>query len=131
MAGVPAGEKSVDENCKYERTMSEFVKWLWRESCGVKRYVTANAVCGIVSVGCSLWFVWVTKHIVDMATHRSEGSWTVAVAMLACALALQLCASVAGKRSGVMATTRFSNNLRGRLFEHLMKAEWTGKERFH
>lgn len=111
--------------------MSEFVKWLWRESCGVKRYVTANAVCGIVSVGCSLWFVWVTKHIVDMATHRSEGSWTVAVAMLACALALQLCASVAGRRSGVMATTRFSNNLRGRLFERLMKAEWTGKERFH
>lgn len=111
--------------------MSEFVKWLWRESCGVKRYVTANAVCGIVSVGCSLWFVWVTKHIVDMATHRSEGEWWTAVAMLACALALQLCASVAGRRSGVMATTRFSNNLRGRLFERLMKAEWTGKERFH
>lgn len=111
--------------------MSEFVKWLWRESCGVKRYVTANAVCGIVSVGCSLWFVWVTKHIVDMATHRSEGEWWTAVAMLACALALQLCASVAGRRSGVMATTRFSNNLRGRMFERLMKAEWTGKERFH
>lgn len=111
--------------------MNEFVNWLWRASHGVRRFVAANAVSGVVSVGCSLWFVWVTKHIVDLATRRTEGSWAVAVGMLVGALALQLVASVAGKRSAVMATTRFSNNLRSRLFERLMRAEWTGKERFH
>lgn len=111
--------------------MDEFVSRVWRASHGVRRFVVANAVSGVVSVGCSLWFVWVTKHIVDLATRRVEGSWVAAVGMLAGALALQLAAGVAGKRSAVMATTRFSNNLRSRLFERLMRAEWTGKERFH
>ena len=124
MAQASADTKNIDKDM-------EIVRWLWRESRGVKRYVVLTALAGIFGVGCSLWFVWVTKHIVDIATHRSGGSWIVAVAMLVVALICQLITKIASRRVGVVAQTRFSNSLRARLFTLLMRAEWCGKERFH
>ena len=105
--------------------------WLARESRGVRRYAALNATAGILSIACSLTFVWATKHIVDIATGRSDAGWAGAVAILAVTLLGQLMFGAISRRISVVCQTRFSNALRSRLFDRLMRSEWTGKERFH
>lgn len=113
------------------RKLRRFCLWLRREGAGVWRLVALNALCGVGATAASLLFVWCTKHIVDIATGRSAGTWAGAVSLLVCALAGQLLLGAAARRVAVVCQARFSNAFRSRLFSHLMHAEWTGRERFH
>lgn len=105
--------------------------WIWREARGLRAICFFTAILGAASTAASLFFVWTTKHIVDIATGVSGSPYPMAVGMMVCAMAAQLLLSAAMRRTGTVASTRFSCRLRGRLFSHLMKARWQGREPFH
>lgn len=105
--------------------------WLWREARGVRGGVGLNALCGSLSAGCALLFVWTTKQIVDIATRSLDASLTAYTVLLIATLAGQLAFTTASRRLEVSCTTRFSNRLRTRLFSHLMNSRWSGREHFH
>lgn len=121
-------EQSDKLNFKYFRTA---FAWLWSESRGVRLGVGLNALCGSLAAGSALLFVWTTKQIVDIATHRLDAGFTPYVTLLICSLLAQLLLTAASRRFEVKCTTRFSNRLRTRLFSHLMNSRWTGREHFH
>lgn len=104
---------------------------LWKLSHGFRLLSLASAAAGIASIAASLTFVWSTKHIVDIATGVSADSFRTAVAIMLAALAAQLVLNAAMRRVGIVASSRFSNDLRARLFHHMMHARWQGREPFH
>ncbi len=107
------------------------LRWLRREARGVRAYSALVALAGMAGIACSLFFVWSTKHVIDIATGVSEDSFAAAVVMLLSALAGQLLFSAVGKRASAVCTTRFSNRLRTRLFRLMLFSRWRGRERFH
>ncbi len=114
--------------------MGKFIymmRWLRRESRGVRVYSVLVSLAGMGGIACSLCFVWTTKHVIDIATGVSDDSFGAAVAMMLSALAGQLLFNVLGKRAGVVCTTRFSNRLRAHLFRTMLFSRWRGRERFH
>lgn len=107
------------------------LRWLRREAHGVRAYSALVALAGMAGIACSLFFVWTTKHVIDIATGVSEDSFAAAVVMLLSALAGQLLFSAVSKRASAVCTTRFSNRLRARLFRLMLFSRWRGRERFH
>ncbi len=107
------------------------LRWLRREAHGVRAYSALVALAGMAGIACSLFFVWTTKHVIDIATGVSEDSFVAAVVMLLSALAGQLLFSAVSKRASAVCTTRFSNRLRARLFRLMLFSRWRGRERFH
>lgn len=107
------------------------LRWLRREAHGVRVYSALVALAGMAGIACSLFFVWTTKHVIDIATGVSEDSFAAAVVMLLSALAGQLLFSAVSKRASAVCTTRFSNRLRARLFRLMLFSRWRGRERFH
>lgn len=109
----------------------KIIKWIWREAKGIRALTAITSLLGICSIGASLFFVWITKHIVDIATGVSDADFRTAGWLMVATLVGQLMLSAASKRVGIIASTRFSCRLRGRMFNHLMRAQWRGREPFH
>lgn len=113
--------------------MMEDVRWLWRQSAyrGIRLSAVARIVAGVVRVAVLLLFIFVCKHMVDIATGAAEGSimWW-AFAMGGCVLS-QLAIGAAVSRMGVAMNVRMSNALRYRLFSHVMRSRWCGREGMH
>ena len=105
--------------------------WLWNASRGFRLPVVFIALIGMGQVAASLFFVWVCKHLIDIATHHSDDrlQWFIA-ALIGCLL-LQLVFSVTNMRLGTKVEIAFRNNLRHRLFNHVMESRWMGKEVLH
>lgn len=111
--------------------MIDCLKWLWRASCGFRLSLLWNSLLGMFSVGVSLAFIGVCKHLIDLATGQATGPLSACIgAMLTC-MALQLALSVAGSRLSVRVETSLRNALRYRLFSHLMESRWMGREAYH
>ena len=106
-------------------------RWLVRESAGSRLRVAAAAVVGVMNVGCSLAFVWVTKHLVDIATGAAEGELQPFILLLIGVLVAQLTLGTILRSLDTTTYTRFCNRMRAKVFRHLMTSQWTGRETFH
>lgn len=62
----------TDNTEKY--TTRQLLKWIWRASHGARAQIALCTLIGIVSVGCSLGFVYLSKETIDIATGAREGS---------------------------------------------------------
>lgn len=107
------------------------LKWLLNASDGFKWAICVNGLLGVLKVGISLLFIWVSKHLIDIVTHRADDSLYLYIAyMLVCMIA-QILLSVVISRHGVRVETDLRNRLRYRVYEHVMISRWTGKEKMH
>lgn len=107
------------------------MRWIWRETRGMRGLTLLASFFGILSIFSSLWFVWTTKHIIDIATGVSADPYPAAICMMATAMGLQLISGASRRRVSNTAFVRFASRLRSRLFMHLLGARWEGRERFH
>lgn len=82
-------------------------------------------------VGVSLFFVYVCKRLIDIATGTSDGDLRAYVGWLVFSLTAQLLLSVARSRMASRTEIRFRNNLHRRLFVHLMESRWEGRQSLH
>lgn len=111
--------------------INECVRWLWQASAGYHWPVAWIALAGVLHVGVSLGFVFVCKHLIDIATGVSGDSLGTYIGWMAGCMLAQLVLSVARSRISSRMEVRLGNALRRRLFIHLMASQWSGKEVFH
>ena len=111
--------------------INECARWLWRASAGFRFPAVCCAMAGALNVSVSLYFVYVCKHLIDIATGVSSDSLGTYIGWMAACLATQLVLSVIRSRLANRTEVRLRNHLHNRLFTHLMKSHWNGREAFH
>ena len=111
--------------------VDQCLKWLWGVSAGFRLPMAACALTGALNVSVSLCFVFVCKHLIDIATGVSADALGTYVGWMALCLSAQLCLSVLRSRLAGRTEIRLRNGLRHRLFAHLMGSRWDGRETFH
>lgn len=111
--------------------INECIKWLWAASDGFRLSVVWCALTGALNVGVSLCFVFVCKHLIDIATGISNDSLGAYIGWMSICLTAQLVLSVIRSRLTTRTEVKLRNGLHNRLFEHLMKSQWNGREAFH
>ncbi|MDM8234393.1 ABC transporter ATP-binding protein [Phocaeicola barnesiae] len=111
--------------------INECIKWLWAASDGFRLSVVWCALTGALNVSVSLCFVFVCKHLIDIATGISNDSLGAYIGWMAICLTAQLVLSVIRSRLTTRTEVKLRNGLHNRLFEHLMKSQWNGRETFH
>ena len=111
--------------------INECARWLWSASAGFRFPAVCCAMAGALNVSVSLFFVYVCKHLIDIATGVSSDSLGTYIGWMAACLATQLVLSVIRSRLANRTEVRLRNHLHNRLFTHLMKSHWNGREAFH
>lgn len=111
--------------------INECARWLWRASAGFRFPAVCCAMAGALNVSVSLYFVYVCKHLIDIATGVSSDSLGTYIGWMAACLATQLVLSVIRSQLANRTEVRLRNHLHNRLFTHLMKSHWNGREAFH
>ena len=111
--------------------INECIKWLWAVSKGFRLSVVFCALTGALNVSVSLCFVFVCKHLIDIATGISDDALGTYIGWMAGCMLLQLLLSVVRSRLTNRAEIKLRNALHNRLFVHLMKSCWNGRETFH
>lgn len=107
------------------------IRWLWRVSRGTRLAVAGIALIGIVQVALSLFFVWICKLLVDIATGHVEGSLELYAGILVGCMGLQLVLSALSTWVDSRTEIDLRNRMRARLFNHLMESRWQGKACMH
>lgn len=107
------------------------MRWLWRASRGTRLAVVGIALIGIVQVALSLFFVWICKLLVDIATGHVEGRLELYAGILVGCMGLQLVLSALSTWVDSRTEIDLRNRMRARLFNHLMESRWQGKASMH
>lgn len=129
---------------KDKRLIRRSLKWLWIASKGVRGRLAFNCFLGIFRVVASLAFIYLSKILIDMATAEAQRSqfntlfdftprapmWVYAVCLVVL-MALQIGSGLLGNYLSNQTQIRMKNSLQHNLFEHLIRARWSGMESFH
>lgn len=111
--------------------MSGYVQWLWRNSVNFRIRIFLSAMAGMLRMCISLFFVWLSKRLVDIATGHVDAGFSFYIFLLGVCIVAQLAFSVAKERLDSMNAVSLKNKLRCHYFSHLMRSRWWGKEKFH
>lgn len=110
-------------------SIKQLLVWIWRASQGARMQALLCALIGVVSVACSLGFVFLSKEAIDIATGVRDGHLMhYAIGMgglMLCEILLHAADNWIVNTLGV----KTQNRLRARLFAQLMQGEWQGKDR--
>lgn len=98
---------------------------------GVRFRIVLNSLAGILNVCAGLFFVWVSKQLIDIATRSIEGNMTHYIVLLIATMCSQIILSALKNRLETETDIYFKNKWRHKLFSHLMISTWNGKESFH
>ena len=109
----------------------KYIVWSWRATKGQRRLIALRVTVGIVYIAMSLFYVWVSKRLVDIATDRVEGNLWFYVALMVGCLASQVLLSAYTSRLEVESEIDVQNRLRHKLFSHIMDSKSYNKRRFH
>ena len=110
---------------------SQLVRWIWHASQGARVQALLCAVIGVVSVACSLGFVYLSKETIDIATGIRPGillHYGIGMAIL---MIIEIGLHATDNWIVNTLGVKTQNRLRSRLFNQLMQSEWQGKDRHH
>ena len=109
----------------------ECITWLWRVSIPYHGSILINAVSGIIRIGVSLVFIWVCKHLVDIATGQCGGSIILyALLMMLCPIC-QLALGTINVKVENHCEIKLRNLLRDQIFKHVLESRWLGRDSHH
>lgn len=111
--------------------IGQCAKWLWKASGGFRIPVVGYALTGVLNVSVSLLFVFVCKHLIDIATGVSGDALNTYIAWMLGCLVAQLAFSAFRSCLVGRTETALQNELHRRLFVHLMESCWSGREKLH
>lgn len=111
--------------------IGQCAKWLWKASGGFRIPVVGYALTGVLNVSVSLLFVFVCKHLIDIATGVSGDALNTYIAWMLGCLVAQLAFSAFRSCLASRTETALQNELHRRLFVHLMESCWSGREKLH
>lgn len=109
----------------------KYFRWLWSHSVGARGAVLLNILLGSLNVGLNLFFIFLCKRLVDIATGHAEGSlgWFTAAVILV--VILRLVVSAVNVRVENLTNSKMNFIIRKGLYSSLLYAEWLGKEKRH
>lgn len=93
--------------------------------------VLLSVIIGLVGVGASLGFVWVSKKVVDVATGAASGALMPIVFLMLGIMLLQLLCRVGGRYWEGLIVVKAQNALRSSVFSKVMMSTWSGKDKLH
>lgn len=93
--------------------------------------VLVRCLIGAVRIAASLCFVWISKRLVDIATGNIEADLRLNIALMVGIMLVQLGNNVLASYYEGLILVRIENNLRGKLFSHVMRSRWNGRDMLH
>lgn len=112
-------------------SVREYIVWLWRAAECVRRRIALQTMVGVLHVAISLFYVWTSKQLVDVATSRAEGNMALLIVLMVCCIGGQILLSAAVSRMEVETEIDMKNRLRYRFFSHIMDCRWSGGDKMH
>ena len=109
----------------------KYFRWLWSHSVGARGAVLVNILLGSLNVGLNLFFIFLCKRLVDIATGAASGSLGVYTALILSVVVLRLVVSAVNVRVENLTNSKMNFIIRKELYSNLLYAEWLGKERRH
>lgn len=109
----------------------KYVRWLWSHSVGARGAIVANILLGTLSVGLNLFFIFLCKRLVDVATGDATGSLGFYTAVVIAVVVLRIVVSAVNVRVENLTNSKMNFIIRKGLYSDLLYAEWLGKERRH
>ncbi|MBQ9192495.1 MAG: ABC transporter ATP-binding protein [Bacteroidales bacterium] len=113
------------------KTILKYVRWLWAHSVGARGAVLLNILLGSLNVGLNLYFIYLCKYLVDIATGVRPGSLGLYTGIVLAVIVLRLAVSAVNVRVENLTTSKMGFIIRKGLYSNLLQAEWLGKERRH
>ncbi len=108
------------------------VEWLWRNSACARWYIVANIFLCSVSIGLNLFFIWLSKSLVDVATITHDRQHLVMCGILLfLSVILRVLVNALKAHVESISFYRTVFNMRQHLFDGLLKSQWTGKDSHH
>lgn len=108
----------------------QIIKSAWTLSKPVRWRMLLTLGIGLFRVAASLAFVWASKLLVDIATGQNALSMRVGIPLFLGILLLQLGAVIFSNWWDGYCQVKTENALRKRLFGHVLRSRWDGRERF-
>lgn len=93
--------------------------------------VLVRCLIGAVRIVASLSFVWISKRLVDIATGNVDAVLLVNIFLMVGIMLVQLGNNVLASYYEGLITVKIENNLRSRLFAHVMRSRWNGRDALH
>ena len=97
----------------------------------VKGKIAVSCSIGIFRIAASMAFVWISKSLIDIATGADDGDLGLHIGIMAVIMLLQILSSTAASWWEGKFTTSTRNEVRAKVFKHVLDSEWHGREAFH
>ena len=78
--------------------MLKYFRWLWKHSVGARGAVLANIFLGTLNVGLNLYFIYLCKRLVDIATGAVTGNLALYTGIVLAVIVLRLAVSAINVR---------------------------------
>ena len=104
---------------------------LVKETRPVRGKILVSVLLGACQVAASLFFVWISKRVVDIATGHYDGPLDSNVAIMAGIMLVQILLAVAARYWEGLIVIKDANRTRSAVFERVMHSTWNGRDRFH
>lgn len=104
---------------------------LVKEARPVRGKILVSVLLGACQVAASLFFVWISKRVVDIATGHYDGPLDSNVAIMAGIMLVQILLAVAARYWEGLIVIKDANRTRSAVFERVMHSTWNGRDRFH
>ena len=109
----------------------KYLRWLWTHSVGARGAVLVNIFLGWLNVALNLFFIFLCKRLVDIATGAATGSLTMYTAVVLAVVVLRLLVAAVNLRLENLTNSKMNFIIRKGLYSNLLYAEWLGKEKRH
>ena len=113
------------------KSILKYFRWLWAHSVGARGAVLVNILLGSLNVGLNLFFIFLCKRLVDIATGAASGSLGWYTATVLVVVLFRLVVSAVNIRVENLTNSKMNFIIRKGLYSSLLYAEWLGKERRH
>ena len=112
-------------------TLMNYFRWLYRNSKGIRGALLVNILLDTLSIALNLAFIWVCKHLVDIATSVAEGNITRIAILMAVLMLTRIAVNAWSTRVESVTYAKMNFIIRQRLYSNLLQSQWQGKEKMH
>lgn len=90
-----------------------------------------SILIGIIRIAASLFFVWISKTLVDIATGNIDKSLETYAVMMIVTMLIQILGNLAASWWENLNVVKTGNEMKYGLFSHVLSSTWKGKEVHH
>ncbi len=106
-------------------------RWVISVTRGYRASIVTCGLIGMLRISFGWVFILVSKRAVDIASGDVEGNLVHTLLFLPLLIGLELAANACVSWLSDMRNVRMDNELKQRIFAHLLNSEWRGIERHH